>query len=288
MSRWLPARILLIATFAAAPMSAGDFKSLAKELSRAGQAAGLRRVAVLPFSSADGQAAGDGSVVSERLLTALVRLNRLQTVERSLLRQLLEEHQLGRTGLLEPSALRRLGSMASADGIVTGTYALADGEILVQARLVAIDTGLILAAAERRLARDWAQPQNLASNSPLFVPAPEFTVEAPVITSEEDMRDSLASDSCSDAAERIDSLETRILELKARYWAGQLKRGVSLSQLRYNPGSTISDPELKRKLYDRMKVWYTQERVPELSPAEMQAFVAIDQQALGIYRRCGT
>jgi hypothetical protein len=197
----------------------------------------------------------------------------------------MDEHQLGRTGALDPATLRKLGRVLSAEGIVTGSFTTIGREVVVNARLINIETGVIVAAIERRADRDWFDP--LPS---LFVPAPEFTVEPPTIQTAGELvlKDAVADDmNCNNAATTVDRLEAQILDLKARYWARKLKKGLNMATLKSNPGSTISDPELKQEFYDKLKAWYAQARVPELSPLETKRFIALDGQAYSLAQKCG-
>jgi hypothetical protein len=156
-------------------------------------------------------------------------------------------------------------------------------EVVVNARLINTETGVIVAASESRASRDWSDLPGL------FVPAPEFMVDAPTIAEaqEPEFRDALSDGACVDAAARVDRLENEILDVKARYWALQLKNGLKFSNLTVSPGATISDPELKQEFYDRMKSWYAQKRVPALSPLETERFIALDGQAYSLARKCG-
>lgn len=283
--------ILMLALAAARPAAADGYKTMARELAGQARGAGVSRVAVLPFEPADGGSVRDGWNISEKLVTQLVRTGKVQALERSMLRALMDEHKLGLSGALDPAKLRKLGRVLSAEGIVTGSFVTIGREVVVNARLINTETGVIVAASERRAPRDWFDSPSL------FVPAPEFTVDVPRIVPEDsyglggareeaDLRDSLADESCDDAATRVDQLENSILDVKARYWALRLKKGLDMSTLKVNPGSTISDPELKQQFYDRMKSWYAQRRVPPLTPVEIKRFTTMDGQAYSLYRRC--
>lgn len=274
------------------------FKAIAKEISKAAKKAGMERVAVLPFIPADGSSSHDGWSISEKLTTQVVRGGQVQAVERSLLKQLMDEQQLGQTGILEQSMLKKIGKVFAVEGVITGSFVTLGSEVVVQARLINVETGVIIMASERRAAREWFDSFHAATDSrtslaSLWVPVPELTVEAPPLPPSlpnerwDGLRDSLADDSCANAAERVDTLNKQILDLKARYWALRLKKGVPISGLRHNPGSEITDPLLKKELYDRMKAWYTQENIPELAPYEVKRFVYLDSKAFSLYRQCG-
>lgn len=268
----------------AATARADGYRAMARELASQAKRAGVMRVAVLPFEPADGGSPRDGWNISEKLVTQLVRTGKVQALERSMLRALLSEQRLGQTGALDPATLKRIGRVLSADGIVTGSFTTIGREVEVNARLINTETGVIIAASERKASRDWFDLPNL------FVPAPEFSVPAPEIVEEgEDalaMRDALTDEGCDDAAARVDRLENDILDIKARYWALRLKKGLDLSSLKANPGSTITDPALKRQFYDRMNAWYAQQRVPPLDATETKRLVAVDGRAYALHRQC--
>ncbi len=271
----------------AAPAAANGFKAMAKELSSAARRDGIERVIVLPFVLGGDGDAKEGWTISERLVTQIVEVGKVKALERSFLRKLLEEHRLGETGALDPRSLKRLGKLLSADGIVTGSYLADGGRVIINARLIDVESGVIIGACEREVERDGS---DFFAGQPLFVPAPELTVPAPVIVEADDradLKDSLNEDSCAGAAERVDDLERGVLDLKARYWALQLRRGLNPASLTNNPGSTISDPELKREFYTKLKAWYSQDSVPELSQSEVRRFVQTDGKAYALYTECG-
>lgn len=277
---------LLLLSLATAPAAADGFKAAAKELSAAARKARIERVAVMPFVPADGSDPKEGWNVSERFVTQLVRGGKVKAVERSLLRKLLEEHRLGETGALDPRTLKKLGQVFSAEGIVTGSFVTSGRRLIVNARLIDVETGVIVAACERSVEKDWSEP---VENGRIYVPVPQFTVEAPTIESDDsaDLRDSVADDSCDGAATRVDRLEEEILDLKARYWALRLREGLKAADVKRNPGSTISDPGLKQAFYERLKAWHAQPAIPALSPREIQRFIAVDAKAYSLYQRCG-
>ena len=287
--------VLLASLLASTAAEAGNgFKSMAKEISKAARKAGMARVAVLSFIPADGSSANDGWNLAEKLTTQVVRAGQVQTVERSLLKKLLEEHGLGKTGLLDPFTLKKLGKVFSVEGVITGSFVTVGAETVVQARLINIETGVIVLASEGRVEREGFEAWNPAAGfktaqASLWVPVPELIVEAPSFAEGEmlALRDSVSDESCANAAERVDALNKNILDLKARYWALRLKNGLSLTSLKHNPGSEISDPLLKREFYGRMKAWYTQEEIPALTPSEVKRFVDVDSQAFGLYGKCG-
>lgn len=278
---------------ACSPAWAGNgYWSMAKELSKGARQAGLKRVAVLPFVPADGGAPAGGWNISEKLTTQVVNAGRVQVVERSLLKKLLEEQDLGRTGALAQPLLKRLGQVFAVDGVVTGSFVDAGGDVVVQARLIDVETGVILAASESRIPRDWPDgPQPApaplpaaAAPAPSAPPAPAEPPSLDALTASAELA---GEETCVDAAEKVDALNRQIEDVKARYWALQLKKGVSISGVRHNPGAEITDPALKREFYDRLRAWYVQEHIPPLTSEEVKRFVDIDGKASMLYGECG-
>lgn len=288
---WL---LMAAALAAGGPAAANGFRSLAKDLSTAARGNGIARVAVMPFVAADGSPSKEGWSISERLVTQLAQTGRVQAVERSMLQKLLEEHHLGAAGVLDQAALKGLGKLASADALVTGSFFSSGGRVVIDARLVDVETGLIVGACEREVERDGlaAGDDDLfgpAASRALYVPPPEFIAEVPRMEPEETagLKDAVASDPCAGAGDRVDAMEAEVLDLKARYWALQLRRGLDAARLKSNPGSTISDPDLRRRFYERLKDWHSQPAIPELSDEETRRFVAVDGRAYALHERCG-
>jgi TolB-like protein len=301
--RAVPPVLAALLAFLYTPAWGGGFKGLAKELSRGARQAGISRVAVLPFEPVAGGASREGWRISEDLTTQFVRAGRIQTVERSLLKKLMDEHSLARTGLMEASSVKKLGAVFAVDGIVSGSFVTLGRHVKVNARLIQVETGLIVAACEAEADRELFDLSGLSEDpvrgmlSYIYVPAPrldveppsEFPVALPRLFPEDgsELRDAPADDSCAGAAARVDRMESMILELKARYWALRLKKGLAAASLKQNPGSTITDPELKRRFYGLVKSWYERGWVPELTPDEVRRFVAIDRRAFALHRECG-
>ena len=98
--------------------------------------------------------------------------------------------------------------------------------------------------------------------------------------------ESLIDASCAETQWRIDQLESRVLELKARSWAARLRKGESMSGEDDFPGSAISNPELKQTLYDRINAWYAEKEVPGLTLDEQEQLRQAERQARILSHRC--
>src|SRR5437773_2387641 len=107
MNRTVPIAFALL--LLAAQSRAGGFESLGRELAGAAKEAGLQRVAVLFLEPIGRRSESECQNLSEALVVALVRTGKVQVVERSLLKKIMEEHHLALTGLLDSAALKRVG-----------------------------------------------------------------------------------------------------------------------------------------------------------------------------------
>jgi hypothetical protein len=270
---------------AAAPARAGDpMRGLGRELADAARAAGLHRVAVSRLDSSRGGDNAEGTLLTERLTTALVRSGKVQAVERSLLPKLMEERSLARTGALVTDSTE--GSrLARVDGIVMGTYRSSGKTVKLVLRVVDYRTGVIVGAVEGELEREG---QSVMSDmDPFEVPVPVMTGRFDFET--DATRDAVADTRarCANAESRINALEESILDIKARYWARRLKDGLPASELKVNPGSTIPDPALKARFYAELRRWFDADELPRLTAAEVTRFVKADGEAYSLHQECG-
>jgi len=277
----------------------GDFRLVARELASAAERHHVGRVAVLPFIAMDRSSPSDGWNISEQLLTQLVRAGHIETVERSLLQKIVAEHHLASNGLFDAAALKRLGKIFPVDGIVTGSFAtLSSGKALINARLINVENGVIVAACEATVDRDGFGPPNSGPGpsqeqlAEVFAlpPQPPAAAEPallpPAAEVMDDLKDAVATLSCAEAPAEVDRLERSILDVKTRFLALQLKKGLNLSAFKDFPGSDITDPRLKQAFYDRIRSWYRKSRIPELSAPEFQRLLSADTEALALAKDC--
>lgn len=240
-------------------------------LSAPGPARGAARVAVLPMLPEGSEDPREGWALSVKLVSGIERRHRVMALDWAELARVMESRGLDKRSLRDREVLRRIGEAVKADAVFAGSFRTEGTTAVAAPVLIDVRGGRLRRGARRRFDRD-------------------FVVEPPVLDQEESlaMRDAPADYApCEAAAERVDGLERRILDLKARYWALQLSRGVPYAALKFNPGSTITDPALKKALYGRMKQWLRQPIVPELTPHEIQQFAEADGKAFEIARRCG-
>jgi tetratricopeptide (TPR) repeat protein len=139
--------ILLLGLLAARPIA----QALAAEadgLSLAATVHGASRpkIAILEFEPVTAKARNSekGRLVSEMLTTAAVNSGRFEVVERRIISRLLEELEFGERGLTYTSAALKVGAMAGAAAILSGSVAEEDGKARLDARYIDVESGRIL------------------------------------------------------------------------------------------------------------------------------------------------
>jgi TolB-like protein len=269
--------------FAGAPMH-----EIAVRVSAAARRAGVARVAVLPLEARGAGGAADGEALSDALTGEVVRDGRVRVVERSRLSDLMSERRLETAGATAASVSET--RLSSAQAVLTGSFTRRGGKMHASVRLVHAETGEILAAVEESF--DWESsadaPPSRGESWTMVVPPPAFTVAVPELGDEPlDFKDAPNDDECAGAGARVDAIVAGILDVKARYWASELRKGFSPYAVTRNPGSEISDPALKARFYETMKGWFQRGFIPELSGAEFERMRREDARAAALAGRCG-
>ncbi len=305
--RGVRAVLVFAVLLCAAPAEAGSgYAALAKRFARAASRAEVDRIAVLPFAPLDGSDAREGRVIAERLTSAIAGRGDAKVVERDRMTAVLSEHRLGTTGLVDPGSLTRVGRMLQAGAIVTGTFLTLGDRVELHARLIDIESGAILAARRAHFKRRFfARGRRLISEPEAITPfdaiseALEFqkgwrphrrkTAGLPGFSGsppESDLRDAIGGGACANWTARVDRMERSILPLKARYWAGEIrKHDLSLSNTKRIQSEMLSDPNLRRTftaLLDRA----VRRRATPLTPGETRRFVRADSAAFILRMTC--
>ena len=157
----LLASVLALIALCAPAFAADPYYALAKQLSRASGKLDHAAVAVIPFRylGVSGPAAEEaGEAVAEKLTTELVKLGGLKVIERALLEKILEEHRLRLSGAMDIKEAAQIGGLAGAGAIITGTLQnLRNQKVEINARLIEVKTGAVLAAAGAQMKSEWAQ-----------------------------------------------------------------------------------------------------------------------------------
>jgi TolB-like protein len=117
-------------------------------------------IAVLPFQN--GGSFGPNSQdydafevgAQQMMLTELAQNPALRIVERSVLRELIEEQNLATSGRVDPQTAARIGKLVGARYIITGTFADNFGDFRMDARIVDVETSVVVKAEQVRNRRE--------------------------------------------------------------------------------------------------------------------------------------
>ncbi|MGC8783952.1 MAG: FlgO family outer membrane protein [Armatimonadota bacterium] len=100
---------------------------------------------VIAVSDFAGKPAEIGQEIAETLGTDLAKSERITLVERAQLGQALRELRLQSTGLTEPAQARKVGKLVGADAIIVGSFYVRGNQIVINARVVDVRTGKVMA-----------------------------------------------------------------------------------------------------------------------------------------------
>lgn len=167
------AKIMMAVVFlglAAGVQAEDKYDQLAKELTEAGSSIHGKKIAIIPFSYADGRAAAkDGSVISERLTIKMINSHKFEIIERSVLDKVMTELKLQSTGMIDASSAQRLGKVLGVEAIITGTLVeMQAGQIEVNARLIKTETAQAIGASQVMLKKDWIGDAATAPQQPAY------------------------------------------------------------------------------------------------------------------------
>lgn len=169
---------LLLACSGAA-FAEDNYSQLARELTEAGTAVQGKKIAIIPFSYADGRtgATKDGSVISERLTIKMINMHKFEIIERSVLDKVMNELKLQNSGMIDASSAQQLGKVLGVEAIVTGTIVeTSKGQIEVNARMIKTETAQAIGASQVTVEKNWIGD---ASAAPAPAPAQQPAYEQP-------------------------------------------------------------------------------------------------------------
>ncbi|MHC1742532.1 MAG: CsgG/HfaB family protein [Syntrophobacteraceae bacterium] len=109
-----------------------------------------------------------GEVLASRVTDAISRKGKYTVVERQRLLLALEELHLGSSALADESTRLRLGKMVGARMMIFGGYLVSGDKMRLDVRLVNVETGALIKAAERTLPAanipQWLEAAESAAN----------------------------------------------------------------------------------------------------------------------------
>jgi TolB-like protein len=262
--------------------SSGFYKSMAKEFVKSVPSGGIGKLAVVGFADKSGVPSQELEYVSDRLITEIVKLGKVSVVERKLLDKIFQEQKLAVLGISDSIQTLKLGTILSVDAIISGSVFAAGDNLKIIAKMIDVRNGKIIHAFEGETQREWLDGPELVKFDVKLVKFDEFP---------SDFRDSpndVQEDNCTKFHSELQVLQKMTVELKARYWALTMKSpGFSNSMLTRNPGSEITNREMKQEFYELLKRYYRTENLPQLTYAEKERIKSVFEKEKKVNDECG-
>lgn len=105
-------------------------------------------IAVIQFKTLNKEAQDIslGELISETFTSALVNSNNFKIIEREQLDKVVKEMEMTQTGFIESTDAVEIGKMLHADAIITGSVALLNNQIQLNARIIEIESAYVISA----------------------------------------------------------------------------------------------------------------------------------------------
>ncbi len=87
-------------------------------------------------------------ILQEKLTTAFIKSGHFDVVERAQLEKALKELKIGMSGLVDPDTQKQIGKLLGASLIVLGSISEANSKVSIDARVVSIESGKAVSAAD--------------------------------------------------------------------------------------------------------------------------------------------
>lgn len=146
------ATLTLVCLQALSASAASDFEHGVQELTKAilTDAAKMQKqtIAIVDFTDLKGNVTALGRFLAEELSASLVMAGGVRVVDRNQLNKIFKEHELSMLGISDPAAIKKVGKVAGADALVSGSITEMADSVRVTAKVMATDTALLIAAAK--------------------------------------------------------------------------------------------------------------------------------------------
>ncbi|MBI5742950.1 MAG: hypothetical protein HY952_00210 [Elusimicrobia bacterium] len=263
------AALILLASCAAA----ADYSGLAQGLAGEAKANGISRVALMPFTGAEGSE-NEARFAQEMTASGLAAQKDLEVMDQ----ETMQAYAGSRDGWMN-----KLPSRARPQAFVRGAIFKSGEELTVMVKLVDARSGRVLSVKElKSMARFSEMP-----------PVPDINWGAPVATAAlpaEDFRDALndGQPGCEGSFRSMSRINAAAVDLKARYWAHKMKEpGFALGSLSRNPGSEIRDPQVKQQFYELLTKYHSLQDLPALPSAQEKKLEQFMAREDSVVDRCG-
>lgn len=118
---------------------------------------GKKVIAVVDFTDLEGNTNELGRFVAEELAGELINTNKgFDVVDRNHLKSLLAENKLSMSGLVDPGSVKKLGKIAGADALVTGSLTPLGDSVRISCKAIDISTAKVMGVAKGYIAKTTA------------------------------------------------------------------------------------------------------------------------------------
>ncbi|NPU85272.1 MAG: hypothetical protein HPY65_12395 [Syntrophaceae bacterium] len=115
---------------------------------------GKKTIAVVDFTDLQGRVNELGRFIAEEISGNLTSQSHdFDVLDRNHMKRILEEQKLSLTGLMDPNAIKKIGKLAGADIIVTGTITPFGDSIRVSCKAIDTETAKVTASARGDIAK---------------------------------------------------------------------------------------------------------------------------------------
>jgi TolB-like protein len=141
-----------------------EIKALASTLATSISNHGKKVIAVVDFTDLQGNANELGRFVAEELSGDLIgTAKRFDVVDRAHLKSIIAEHKLSMSGLVDPATIKKLGKIAGADALVTGSLTPFGDTIRISCKAIDTTTAKVIGVAKGDIAKTAALANLLKS-----------------------------------------------------------------------------------------------------------------------------
>jgi hypothetical protein len=146
---------LLVAAPSGAQKSLSDgVDELAAKLAKSYGDGQHGKVAIVPLRELGGGENLLGTYIAETLTNSFFDVGYRDIVERQMLDRALQELKLSLTGMIDTDSAKKIGKFLHADLVVGGTMTDFAGEVSVNCRMFAVETGQVVAVATTKIVKD--------------------------------------------------------------------------------------------------------------------------------------
>lgn len=106
------------------------------------------KIGILEFQALNEEARKDnfGKIFTEVLTTSFAKSEAFKIIEREQLQKILKEFELTQSGIIDTSNAKQIGKMVGADAIVIGSVTKIGNDMRLDARIIDVESGIILTA----------------------------------------------------------------------------------------------------------------------------------------------